>query len=141
MRQATLLLSVILLLAGCGKTPDEEQINQNLAAIEEAVENKSFDQLQQYLHADFLANERMGAMEAGRLLAMYGRQHRRLGVTVMGSKTVMDATFPDRADTTVSVVVTGSSGRLPNDGSVRSVRLEWVKDGGDWLIRRANWQR
>lgn len=141
MQRAVWLILAALLLTGCGETPDEEQIARNLTAIEAAVENKSFEQLQQYLHGDFLANERMGAMEAKRLLAMYGRQHRKLGVTVMGSKTVMDATFPDRAETTVSVVVTGSSGRLPTDGSVRSVRLEWVNDGGDWLIRRANWQR
>jgi hypothetical protein len=141
MRLVIILATTALLLAGCSETPDEEQIADNIAAIEEAVEGKSFDQIQQYLHADFLANDRMGAMEAKRLLAMYGRQHRKLGVTIVGSKTILDPTYPDRADTTLSVVVTGSSGRLPSDGSVRSVRLEWIKDGGEWLIRRANWQR
>lgn len=134
-------LTLTLLLGACSKTPDEEQIAQNIAAIEAAVEAKSFTDIEAFLHEDFLANEQMSARDAGRLLQVYGRQHRRLGVTIIGSKTTMDEIYPDRAETTLSVVVTGSAGRLPTDGSARTVRVEWIEDGGDWLIRRASWQR
>ena len=134
-------LTLTLLLGACSKTPDEEQIAQNIAAIEAAVEAKSFTDIEAFLHDDFLANEQMSARDAGRLLQVYGRQHRRLGVTIIGTNTTMDEIYPDRAETTLSVVVTGSAGRLPTDGSARTVRVEWLKDGGDWLIRRARWER
>ncbi|MGB1142196.1 MAG: hypothetical protein ACPG1A_14940, partial [Halioglobus sp.] len=78
-------LTLTLLLGACSKTPDEEQIAQNIAAIEAAVEAKSFTDIEAFLHEDFLADEQMSARDAGRLLQVYGRQHRRLGVTIIGS--------------------------------------------------------
>jgi len=62
-------------------------------------------------------------------------------VTVVGSNTTMDPTFPDRAETVLSVVTTGSSGGLPADGSVRTVKLEWIKESEDWLVIRAAWEQ
>ena len=37
--------------------------------------------------------------------------------------------------------VTGSSGGLlPSDGSVRTVKAEWMKQAGDWLVISAQWE-
>ena len=135
-----IFLSIIPFLVACDKTPDEDQIAQNIAAIKEAVEIKMFSGINNHLHNDFIANERLGAREVKRLLQMYSIQHKNIDITIIGSKTTVDATFSDRAETTLSVVVTGSSGRLPSDGSVRTVKLAWVKQSGDWFVRRASWQ-
>ncbi len=129
-----------LFLAACSETPDEEQIAQNIEAIETAVEAKAFAAIGDYLHPDFLANERMDAQALKQLLRAYSFRHKNISATLLGSKTSMDPTFPDRAETVLSVVVTGSPGRLPTDGSVRTIRLAWVKQSGDWLIRRAQWR-
>jgi hypothetical protein len=136
----TIFLFIVPFLAACDKTSDEEQIAQNIAAMQEAVEIKKFTGINSHLHQDFMANERMRTREVKQLLQMYSMQHRNIGVTIIGSETTMDSTFSDRAETTLSVVVTGSSGRLPSDGSVRTVKLAWVKQSGDWLVRRAEWQ-
>ena len=133
-------LFALLSLVACDNTPDEEQIAQNIDAIQEAVEMKKFTAIRNHLHEDFIANERLDAREVKRLLQMYSMQHRNIGVTIVGSETTMDTAFTDRAETTMSVVVTGSSGRLPSDGSVRTVKLAWVKESGDWLVREAQWQ-
>ena len=140
MRLPAILIVATLLLTACAKTTDEEQIAAHIAAITEAVENKKFSAVQDYLDEGFRANEQMDAQEVRQLLMMYGLQHKSLGVTVVSSNTTMDAVFPDRAQTTMSVVVTGSSGLLPSDGSVRTVSVEWVKNSGDWVIRKAKWQ-
>ena len=140
MRLLAIPLLAALLLAACGKSTDEEQIAANIAAITEAVESKKFSAIQEYLDDGFRANERMDAQQVKQLLAMYSLRHQSLGVTVVSSNTTLDAVFPDRAQTTMSVVVTGSSGLLPSDGSVRPVTVEWVKNSGDWVIRKAKWQ-
>ena len=140
MRVSAILCLAALLLVACAKTNDEEQIAQNITAITEAVESKKFSGIQEYLHESFRANEQMDAREVKQLLAMYGLQHKRLGVTVVSSETTLDPVFPDRARTIMSLVVTGSSGDLPSDGSVRTVDVELIKDSGDWQVRRAKWQ-
>lgn len=140
MRLSVILILAALLLVGCAKNSDEEQIAETITAITEAVESKKFTAIQVHLHDSFRANDQMDAKQVKQLLAMYGLQHKRLGVTIAGSNTTMDPVYPDRATTVMSVVVTGSSGRLPSDGSVRTVEVEWIKDSGDWLVRKAKWR-
>ena len=140
MRVPAILMVAALLLGACAKTSDEEQIARVITAMTEAVESKKFMAIQPHLHESFRANEQLDARDVKQLLAMYGLQHNRLGVTVVGSKTTLDPVYPDRAKTMMSVVVTGASGRLPSDGSVRTVEVEWIKDSGDWLVRTAKWQ-
>jgi len=141
MRRLALLLFTTVLLVACDETDDEAQIEANIAAMKEAVEAKEFSVIQDHLHADFVANERMGVKEVKRLLQLYSMQHRRLGVSIVGSRTDLDPIHPDRAETVLSVILTGSSGLLPTDGSVRTVNVEWIEDSGDWLVRKASWQR
>ncbi len=133
-------LVLMLYLVACNKTPDEEIIAQHIATMQEAVEAKDFSEIADHLHGSFVANERLGAREVNQLLTMYSMQHRNLGVTIVSSKTTMDPTFPDRAQTIMSVIVTGSSGRLPSDGSARTVKLEWIKQAEDWLVVSAKWE-
>jgi hypothetical protein len=140
MRGLVIFVLTALLLGACGKTTDEEQIQANIAAITKAVENRKFSAIQDYLDEGFRANEYMDAQQVKQLLMMYGLQHKNLGITVVSSNTTMDAVYPDRAQTTMSVVVTGSSGGLPSDGNVRTVSVEWVKNSGNWAIRKASWQ-
>jgi len=139
-RLLALLLLTTLLLGACTRSSDEEQISQAIAAISEAVENKEFMAIQAHLHESFRANQRMDAKQLKQLLALYAMQHKKLGVTVVSSRTTVDPVYPDRASTVMSVVMTGSSARLPSDGSVRTVEVEWIKDGGTWLVRTATWR-
>jgi hypothetical protein len=141
MRLSAIFMAAALLLVACAKTSDEEQIAQTITAISEAVESKKFSAVQAHLHEGFRANDQMDARQVKQLLAMYGLQHKRLGVTITGSKTTLDPVYPDRATTMMSVVVTGSSGRLPSDASVRTVEVEWIKDSGDWLVHKAKWRQ
>lgn len=142
-RQA--LLSVILvciaqLLSGCDKAPDIEKIEQNLADMQEAVENKEFTAIREHLHESFIANDRLDTTEVKRLLQMYSFRHQSIDVAVLASETMMDPTYSDRAETTASVVVTGSSGLLPSDGSARTVKIEWIKQSADWKVIKAEWR-
>jgi hypothetical protein len=135
------LLAVLLLICpACHKTPDEEQIRLIIREIFNAVEEKSPVKIATYLHPDFRANGEMNAQQVKQLLVMTGMQHQSITMTMVSSKTIIDPVYPDRAETVLSVVVTGSSGSiLPSDGSVRVVKLQWRKDD-DWKILKADWQ-
>jgi hypothetical protein len=137
----TAFLIVMLYLVACGKNTDEEIIALHIATMQEAVEANDFGEIKNHLHASFIANKRLDAREVNQLLRMYSLQHKNIGVTIVSSNTTMDPTFPDRAETIMSVVVTGSSGRLPSDGSVRTVKIAWIKQSGDWQVIRADWER
>ncbi|NQX88544.1 MAG: hypothetical protein HRT77_07755 [Halioglobus sp.] len=144
LRQRLLLLPVFLLLTvilvACDKTPDEEQIGKKITRMKKAIEQKEFSAINEHLHRSFVANDRMNAKDVKRLLHMYGMQHNKLGATILSSKTTLDTVLPGRAETLLSVVITGSSGRLLADGSVRTVTLDWIKESGDWLVRKAEWR-
>jgi len=134
------LLGTILFLPACAERDDETQIAENIASIQAAVEEKDFSAIEKYLHSSFTANERMYKEEVGRLLKFYSLQHKKLSVTIVGSNTTLHANLPDRADSVVSVIATGSSGWLPSDGSLRKVDVEWIKTSGDWLVLEASWR-
>ncbi len=134
-------LVVMLYLVACGKTPDKDIISQHIATMQDAVEANDFSEIENFLHQGFIANNRLEAKEVARLLRMYSMQHRKIDVTIVASNTTINPTFPDRAETIMSVVVTGSSGGLlPSDGSARTVKVEWIKQSGDWLVISAQWE-
>ncbi len=133
-------LFLVLTLSACDSTPDEEQINAAIEAMSAAVENKQASEIGDYLHDDFLANGKMNAKQVRQLLMLQGMRHSNISITKVSSKTVIDPVYSDKAETTLSLIITGSSGGLPNDGSVRVVKLEWWKDGSDWKVLKASWK-
>lgn len=137
----TVLLSTVFFLTACGERDDEAQIAETIADIQEAVEQKDFYAIEKYLAGGFTANGQMDSEEVGRLLKFYSLRHKKLSVTIVGSTTALHAHLPDRADSVISVIVTGSSGLLPADGSIRKVDVEWLKTSDDWLVLKAGWQR
>lgn len=129
-----------LLLPACHKTPDEEQIQQALNDMTTAIENGKPADMADHLHKDFLANQQMDIQQVKQMLMLHGMQHAKLSVNIISSETIIDPVYTDKASTTLSVVVTGLSGRgLPEDGSIRVVKLEWRKDD-DWKLLKADWE-
>lgn len=127
--------------SACSKTSDETQIKQIIDNLSKAVELNKPATVADYLHEDFRANGDMNAQQVKQLLLMHGLQHRAISITILSSKTIIDPVYTDKAESTLSVVTTASSGGIvPNDGSVRVVKLEWRKES-DWKILKADWQQ
>jgi len=133
-------MCVMLSLSGCDKTPDEEQIQLIMDEMIAAVEGGKPADIARHLHENFQANRNMDARQVKQLLLLHGMQHAKISVNLISSQTVVDAVYTDKASTTLSVIVTGSSGRgLPEDGNIRLVKLEWRKDD-DWKLLKADWE-
>ena len=135
-----LSLCFLLSFSACHQDSDEQQIKRIIDQLSKAVEENKLVDIADHLHADFRANGEMNAQRVKQMLMMYGMQHQSINITIVSAKTAIDTIYQDKAESTLSVIATGSSGRiLPSDGSVRVVKLEWRKDG-DWKILKANWQ-
>lgn len=93
MRRLTIFIFIALFVVACDKTRDEEKIAQHISAMKEAVEMKEFTGIKDYLHKDFIANERLDAREVKQLLQMYSMQHENIGVTIIGSEKTMDSAY------------------------------------------------
>jgi len=140
-RPVIAVIACALLLTACEKSSDAEQIAQNIAEMQEAVEEGSFFAIRKHLAENFVANNELDAEEVKRMLQVYSLQHRKIDVTLVDSETQVDETLGYRAESQLSVIVTGSSGLIPSDGSIRRVDVLWEKHGGDWLVMRADWRR
>lgn len=133
-------ICLTLFIVSCDKTPDEKQIQLILEEMISAVENGKPAELVYHLHENFQANQSMDATQAKRMLLMYGMQHAKISINIISSQTMIDPVYTDKASTTLSVVVTGSSAQgLPDDGSLRVVKLEWRKDD-DWKLLKVDWE-
>lgn len=133
-------LCILLSLSGCDKTPDEEQIQLVIEKMIAAVEEGKPGNVANHLHEKFQANRHLNAQQVKQMLMMHGMQHANISVNLISSQTVIDPVYTDKALTTLSVIVTGFSRRgLPEDGSMRVVKLEWRKDN-DWKLLKADWE-
>lgn len=133
-------ICVTLLLSGCDKNPDEEQIQLIMDEMIAAAEAGRPGDIASHLHENFQANQHMDIQQVKQLLMLHGMQHATISINVVSSQTTMDPVYTDKASTLLSVIVTGSSERgLPEDGSIRVVKLEWRKDG-DWELLKADWE-
>jgi len=133
-------ICAVFLLSGCNKTPDEEQLQKIISEMISAIENKRLTDIADHLHANFQANRRMDAIQVKQMLMVYGMQHAHISVNLISSQTTLDPIYRDKAFSTLSIIVTGSSSRgLPDDGSIRVVKLEWRKDD-EWKLLKAEWE-
>ncbi len=136
------LIATVLLPAACAPRGDDAAaLRQALDTIAAAFENRDLEPLDDFLAADFAADEldRRGALLlARRYLAM----HRDLGVTLAGvTVEVLEDFDPPRATVRFKALLTGGERALPERAGWYDFETGWRRDGGDWRMIRAAWER
>jgi hypothetical protein len=134
-----MILAVCLGLAGCGPSGTvEEQIEANIAAMEAAGEAGERGAFMDHVADGFEAQEgRMTREDFRRFLFLQLNQQRRLRAQLF--PITVETRGPNLAEARFSVLLTGGGGLIPDEGELFSVRTEWVLEGGDWLLWRADW--
>lgn len=133
-----------LSLSACGpQLDDKARIEQNLAAMTQALEQGDI--------SDFMAPV------ADDFVAVNGRLDRRaLGLLVRRERLAREAISIQRLDTRIEIfagddiaprgvasfraLATGGTGLLPDEGRFWKVETGWRRDGGDWRLISAEWQ-
>ena len=133
------VLASLLLTACAGSLTVEQQIIATLRDMEVAAEAGEHFEFMKYVADDFQGQ--LGSMDRQgfhRFMIFQINQHRRLQAQFFPIH--VKETGEDRATANFSLLVTGGGGLLPESGRVFEVDTEWFKDGGDWLLSRADWE-
>lgn len=133
-------LSVILLLAGCSRKPDEQRIRDAVAAMQADMEDANPRAFMAFVTPDFTGNE--GTVDhngLANLMRAVALRNQKIGV-ILGPIDV--EVQGARATLHVTATLTGSSGGLlPENGAIYSITSGWRREGSDWRCYNANWEQ
>lgn len=140
MRRLLLLVLLILGLAGCSRTPDEERIRAAIAAMEQAVEKREPRAFMEFIAPDFIGTDASFDREA---------MHNLMRVQFLGNQGISVLLGPievnlqgERATARMTATLTGGSGGwIPERGAIYDIESGWKRVDGEWRCISANWQQ
>jgi hypothetical protein len=131
---------VFALLAGC---EDRRTVDQQvIAVIKEMEENGEAGRRGAFMdrvHPAFTGQQ--GAMtrkDFQRFMVLQWNQNSRLHARLLPIQVTDDG--DEQASARFKVLVTGGRGFIPERGQVFEVFTIWQREGGDWLLFRADWK-
>lgn len=129
-----------LLLTGCGdKLSVEQQIIATLEVMEEAAEQGQHFEFMGHVADSF--GGQFGTMDRRafhRFMIFQINQNRRLHAQFFPIH--VRETGDKLASAHFRILVTGGSGLLPESGQLFEVETQWLRDGSDWLLEKADWE-
>ncbi|QID19216.1 hypothetical protein G3580_17280 [Nitrogeniibacter mangrovi] len=140
-----LVIVLLFFCAACTRTPPEEAIRAEVAAIQSALAEHDNGGVRARLAADFQggsseAPTRLDPAGVRRLLAGYFLRYPHIGVVVTGLTVTPLAHDPTQAWSEASVLLTGAEGLIPETGRIYHVRGLWRQTEGDWRLVRLTWE-
>ena len=141
-RHARVFICLLLLcLAACHRTPDEQQVREAISAAAVAARANDADGVLDAVSDDFTGNDGdLDRRGLRRLLALRAFRHDSTGV-LAGPVTIRRA--GDRLIATFTLTLTGgkSDSLLPDQAAVFDMSTAWRRDGGHWRCYSASWNR
>lgn len=140
-RRAACVWSVVALLlalaAGCARTPPEQALRDQIAALQAAIEDRDARAVRESLAEDFIGEAGLDREGARRLAAVYFLRNAQIGMTIGP----LDIALQDEHATVgCTVVLTGGSGGLlPESGRLYNVETGWRLHGDEWRMTSATW--
>lgn len=132
------LLSMLALLPACQRTPDEQIIRQHIEAMAKAVETRDNGEFLSHVADTYTDHEGHDRRTLRQLLLVQFAQHAKITVSISDlSIELHDKT----ADVTLRAQLTGGGPGLDARNTTLVLQLKWKKQGRDWVIYRARWER
>ena len=129
-----------LLLTGCGENLSvEQQVIATLEAMEDAAEQGQHLEFMGHVADSF--GGQYGSMDRRafhRFMIFQINQHRRLHAQFFPIH--VQESGNDLASAQFRILVTGGSGLLPESGQLFEVETQWLRDGSNWLLEKADWE-
>lgn len=128
------------LLVACGeKLSVEQQIIATLQVMEEAAEQGEHFEFMGYVANSFSGQYgSMDRREFHRFMIFQINQNRRLHAQFF--PIYVQESGKDLASAHFKLLVTGGAGLLPESGRLFEVETQWLRDGNDWMLEKADWE-
>jgi len=135
----TALLAGVLLVACGDKLSVEQQIIATLRNMEVAAEEGEHLDFITYVADSFEGQYgSMARRDFHRFMIFQINQHRRLRAQFF--PIYVQDLENGRASAHFQLLVTGGAGLVPESGQIYDVETHWIRDGGDWLLDKADWE-
>lgn len=132
-------LAAFVLLACSEELSVEQQIIATLQVMEEAAEQGEHFKFMGYVADSF--NGQYGSMdrrEFHRFMIFQINQKRRLHAQFFPIH--VQESGKNLAFAHFKLLVTGGAGLLPESGQLFKVETQWLRDGSDWMLEKADWK-
>lgn len=138
--RSMLVAWLLVLAAACGARSDPEQaLREQLAGLEQALDQRDVAGIHARLADDFAGPDGMGREDARRLAAGMFVRYRNTRVQVTPPTITLQGN--GRATVELKAALVGGSGALlPESGQVYAVTTGWRMDDGEWRMVQAHWQ-
>lgn len=136
-RLITPLLLLTLLLGACSAPPAEEQIRNELDEAVTAIKARKPREVIAHLTEDFLGQQRMTQDQVRAFMVAQFFRNQNINIVITGLKINVTG---DSAEVNFRAVLSGGQNWLPDRLDYYEINSGWVKQGGDWLIQRADWK-
>lgn len=133
-------LSMILLLTACGGAGPEQEIRENIASMQEAVEARESGAAVKYLAEHFTGAHGVDKQGLRRILIAQFMRHQNINVAITKLDISVNEYNPVTARMSAVVLLTGAEGLLPRDGELINVSGDWELHEGEWLLVTAQWE-
>ncbi|MCP5426217.1 MAG: hypothetical protein H6970_14280 [Gammaproteobacteria bacterium] len=138
---------MLVVLLGCSDKPDspEAQIRARLDQAEKAAENRSLDELTDFIDEQYRDRSGRGKRDVTRLLTLYLLQNQ--SIHLFTRIKALSLTGPTRAQAEIVVAMAGqpiggSGGLDLAKADLYHFDLEFIdRGGGDWKIFQAEWRQ
>jgi hypothetical protein len=117
----------------------EQQVIATLRNMEYAAEEGQHLEFMTYIADTFSGQQgSLDRREFHRFMIFQINQHRRLQAQFF--PIFVTETGEDTASAHFKILVTGGAGLLPDSGQLFEVETEWIRNDGDWMLGRADWE-
>lgn len=131
------LVAGLAMMAGCSRTPPEQELRRAVADLEQAIESRDVSRLVDGLSEDFAGVEGMDRQQARRLAQGMFLRHPTISINT-GPMTIQ--VQDQRASIEFVASVAGGSGAmLPDSMQMYRVKTGWRREGSQWLLVGAQW--
>jgi hypothetical protein len=142
--RTAIALLLCLLLPACGREPGpEDQVRAVVAAAEEAAESRDASALFELIAPDYQDGRGNGAEEIRRYVRGYLVAHQSIHLLTRVDEIEILATDLVRIKATVGMLGREANAESSWDlaGELYEFDVTLAREGGDWLVTRADWQR
>lgn len=133
-------LTIAAMTSSCTRSAPEQAIREAIGRIEAGIEERDAGDVVDELAEYFKGNGYLDRKDVHRLLVAQFLQHQKIHVLL--TNVVIEVSEPDqmRANMTATVVATGATGLIPDDGRLWRLDADWELVGSDWQLARLSWK-